>query len=154
MQLLEGYEVSEEGNYEVQLPQPATYQDWLQEFRDASQGARPGLELTGEQSLNLASFHLNLVKKATYSLTAECSGNTLPESTAECTDELLQVPSGAGASCTDGHPPAAHVLHVCCPIQCTLHHQMCCQMNCWRFCLVYRCTEAVQVDRTFKHTIM
>jgi hypothetical protein len=47
VQLLEGYEVSEEGNYEVPLPQPATYQDWLQEFRDASQGARPGLELTG-----------------------------------------------------------------------------------------------------------
>jgi hypothetical protein len=51
MQLLEGYEVSQEGNYEVPLPQPATYQDWLQEFRDASQGARPGLELTGEQAL-------------------------------------------------------------------------------------------------------
>jgi hypothetical protein len=47
LQLLEGYQVSEEGNYEVLLPQPATYQDWLQEFRDASQGARPGLELTG-----------------------------------------------------------------------------------------------------------
>lgn len=46
-QLLEGYQVSEQGNFEVPLPQPATYQDWLQEFRDASQGARPGLELTG-----------------------------------------------------------------------------------------------------------
>jgi hypothetical protein len=50
LQLLEGYEVSEEGNFEVPLPQPATYQDWLQEMRDASQGARPGLELTGAQA--------------------------------------------------------------------------------------------------------
>ncbi|KAF6260349.1 hypothetical protein COO60DRAFT_1700352 [Scenedesmus sp. NREL 46B-D3] len=46
-QLLEGYQVSEQGGYEVPLPQPATYQDWLQEMRDASQGARPGLQLTG-----------------------------------------------------------------------------------------------------------
>jgi hypothetical protein len=65
MQLLEGYEASEENNYEVPLPQPATYQDWLQEFRDASQGARPGLELTGGQlfvTVDLASCPLNLVQ--------------------------------------------------------------------------------------------
>jgi hypothetical protein len=34
-------------NYEVPLPRPATYQDWLTEFRDASKGAQPQLELTG-----------------------------------------------------------------------------------------------------------
>eukprot|EP00775_Hariotina_reticulata_P011086 gene11086-11241_t len=46
-QLLEGYQVTEEGGYEVSLPQPAGIDDWLAEFRDASQGARPSLQLTG-----------------------------------------------------------------------------------------------------------
>lgn len=38
---------TEATNYEVPLPRPATYQDWLTEFRDASKGAQPQLELTG-----------------------------------------------------------------------------------------------------------
>lgn len=38
---------TEATKYEVPLPQPATYQDWLTEFRDASKGAQPQLELTG-----------------------------------------------------------------------------------------------------------
>jgi len=47
-QLLEGYQVTEAGGYEVPLPQPAGLFDWLAEFRDASQGARPAMKLTGE----------------------------------------------------------------------------------------------------------
>lgn len=46
-QLLEGYEVTEDTSLEIPLPRPATYQDWLTEFRDASKGAQPQLELTG-----------------------------------------------------------------------------------------------------------
>jgi hypothetical protein len=37
----------ESTSLEVPLPRPATYQDWLTEFRDASKGAQPQLELTG-----------------------------------------------------------------------------------------------------------
>jgi hypothetical protein len=47
-QLIEGYEVTAATGYEVPLPQEATYEDWLREFRDASQGAQPPLKLTGK----------------------------------------------------------------------------------------------------------
>lgn len=55
-QLLEGYEVSEDSGFEVQLPRPATYQEWLTEFRDASKGAQPPLELTGMMQCNYTEF--------------------------------------------------------------------------------------------------
>lgn len=40
---------TESTQFEVPLPRPATYQDWLTEFRDASKGAQPQLKLTGDR---------------------------------------------------------------------------------------------------------
>jgi hypothetical protein len=47
--LLDGYTVSPDTGYEVPLPRPATQQEWLTEFRDASKGAQPPITLTGRK---------------------------------------------------------------------------------------------------------
>ena len=72
-QLLQGYEVSEASGFEVQLPRAATYQEWVAEFRDASAGARPPIELTGIDGVGLHQMLLNvyvryLVSCAVYSV--------------------------------------------------------------------------------------
>jgi len=40
-------QVTAEGGWQIPPPKPATFNDWLKEFGDASKGAQPPLPLTG-----------------------------------------------------------------------------------------------------------